>query len=68
MNSTSDDAVEWLIQTVRTALEEGRASPSEVEAWLLAAISLEEIALEAAADDRAARAYASWTQFEGTRH
>ena len=46
MTKSTDAAVEWLIETVKEALEEGRATAADLEEWLLAAILLEEMALE----------------------
>jgi hypothetical protein len=65
---TTYEAVDWMIEVVKTALEEGTASTSELESWLLAAISLEELALEEAADDREARTFSSWIAPTGTLH
>lgn len=68
MTKTSNEAVEWMIEVVKTALEEGTATASELEDWLLAAISLEELALEEAADAREARTFSSWMMPTGTLH
>jgi hypothetical protein len=46
MTKTTDAAVEWLIETVKEALEDGRATAADLEEWLLAAILLEEMALD----------------------
>ena len=46
MTKTNDAAVEWLIETVKQALEDGRATAADLEEWLLAAILLEELSLE----------------------
>jgi hypothetical protein len=53
---------------VKTALEEGHASASDLEEWLLAAVTLEELALEEAADAREARTFSSWMSPGGTLH
>ena len=68
MTKTTYEAVDWMIEVVKTALEEGTASASELEDWLLAAISLEELALEEAADAREARTFSSWMTPTGTLH
>lgn len=68
MSRTTDEAVEWLINTVKTALEEGRTTASELEDWLLAAISLEEMAMEEEADAREARTFSQWMGPAGTVH
>lgn len=68
MTKTTDEAVEWLIDVVQTALEEGHASASDLEEWLLAAIALEELALEEAADAREARTFSSWIAPTRTLH
>jgi len=68
VTKTTYEAVDWMIEVVKTALEEGTASASELEEWLLAAISLEELALEEAADAHEARTFSSWMQPTGTLH
>jgi hypothetical protein len=68
VTKTTNEAVDWMIEVVKTALEEGTASASELEDWLLAAISLEELALEEAAEAREARTFASWMRPTGTLH
>lgn len=60
MRKTTDEAVEWLIDAVKDALADGRASASDLEEWLLAAIALEELALEEEYETREARTFASW--------
>jgi hypothetical protein len=40
------EAIDRLIDIVKEAIEDGRASESELEQWLLAAIALEDLALE----------------------
>lgn len=57
MTKTTDAAVEWLIETVKEALEEGRATAADLEEWLLAAILLEEMALEEQRDARELRSF-----------
>ena len=68
MTKTTYEAVDWMIEVVKTALEEGTASASELEEWLLAAISLEELALEEAADAREARSFSALMTPTGTLH
>jgi hypothetical protein len=60
VTKTTQEAVEWLIDTVKEALETGRASETELEEWLLAAILLEEMALEGQCDDQETRAFTTW--------
>lgn len=60
MTKTTEAAVEWLIETVKVALEEGRATETELEEWLLAAILLEDMAMEEQQDDQEARAFGAW--------
>lgn len=69
MTKTTEAAVEWLIETVKEALEEGRATETELEEWLLAAILLEEMAIEEQRDDQEARTFGAWfSQASGTLH
>lgn len=68
MTKTTEDAVEWLIETVKEALEEGRATATELEEWLLAAILLEEMALEEQRDVQEARTFDAWFAASGTMH
>ena len=68
MTKTPYEAVDWMIEVVKTALEDGTASASELEEWLLAAISLEELALDEAADAREARNFPAWMKPAGTLH
>lgn len=69
MTKTTDAAVEWLIDTVKEALEDGRATAADLEEWLLAAILLEELALEEQRDEREARTFGTWfAQANGTQH
>lgn len=68
MTQTSYEAVDWMIEVVKTALEEGTASASELEDWLLAAISLERLALKDAADALEARTFSAWIKPTGTLH
>ncbi len=44
MTKTTDEAVEWLIDVVQQAIEDGRATADELEDWLLAAMALEDLA------------------------
>ncbi|PZR30761.1 hypothetical protein [Caulobacter segnis] len=46
MRKSHADAVEWLIETVKEALENGTASEEDLQEWLLAAVLLEEMAQE----------------------
>jgi hypothetical protein len=62
------EAVERLIDVVKEALETGRASTSDLEEWLLAAIALEELALEEEADAFEIRTFVTWMGPEATRH
>lgn len=64
----TDDAVEWLIHALRDALEHGGASESDLEEWLLAAISLEEISLEDEQATRQARSLGAWMNASATLH
>jgi plasmid stability protein len=64
----TDDAVEWLIHALKDALEHGGASESDVEDWLLAAISLEEISLEDELAAREARTLGAWMNASATVH
>ncbi len=68
MTKTTDAAVEWLIETVKEALEEGRATATDLEEWLLAAILLEEMALEEQRDVQEARTFGTWFANPGTLH
>jgi hypothetical protein len=68
MAKTTDDAIEQLIATVKAALEDGRASASDLEEWLLAAIMLEEMALEEERDARETRSFANWMLAGTTVH
>ena len=42
----TDEMVQQLLEIVKQAIEDGRATHLDVEEWLLAAIALEELALE----------------------
>jgi len=64
----TDDAVEWLIHALKDALEHGGASESDLEDWLLAAISLEEISLEDELATRGARSLGAWMSASATLH
>ncbi len=68
MTRTTDEAVEWLIHVVKDALEHGRASASDLEEWLLAAISLEEMSLEDEVAAREASTMAAWMNSAATLH
>ena len=68
MTKTTDDAIEWLIHAVKDALEDGRATESELEEWLLAAITLEEIALEEQHDAAETRTFSTWMKPSATLH
>jgi len=64
----TDEAVEWLIHALKDALEHGGASESDLEDWLLAAISLEEISLEDEQATRQARTMGAWMSASATLH
>lgn len=68
MTKTMDQAVEQLIEVVKQALEDGRATPSDLEEWLVAAILLEEMALEEEREAREDRTFAAWMGAAGTLH
>ncbi|WP_425997776.1 hypothetical protein [Caulobacter sp. DWR1-3-2b1] len=68
MTKITDEAVELLIHAVKDALEQGLASESDLEEWLLAAITLEEMALEDERDARQARTMAAWMHSAATLH
>ena len=57
MRKTHADAVEWLIETVKEALENGTATEDDLQEWLLAAVLLEEMAVEEEAETRALDAW-----------
>ena len=68
MTKTTDEAVEWLIDAVKDALEDGRASESDIEEWLLAAIMLEEMGLDEDLDAREALTFSAWMNSAMTLH
>ena len=68
MRKTTDDAVEWLINAVKDALEDGRASASDLEEWLLAAISLEELTMDEESEARESPTFGTWAGPIGTVH
>ena len=68
MTKSTDAAVEWLIDTVKEALEEGRATAADLEEWLLAAILLEEMALEEQRDARELRSFGVLDSVARTLH
>jgi hypothetical protein len=68
MTKTTEHAVDWLINTVKEALEEGRATTEELEEWLMAAILLEEMALEEQRDTAENRTFTTWMNASGTLH
>ena len=68
MSKLDVEAVERLIDVVKEALETGHASTSDLEEWLLAAIALEELALEEEAEDFEIRTFVTWMGPEGTLH
>jgi hypothetical protein len=68
MTKTSEEAVEWLIDAVKDALKDGRASESDIEEWLLAAIMLEEMGLDADQDAREAKSFPAWMTAAVTLH
>ncbi|MDR6627150.1 hypothetical protein [Caulobacter segnis] len=57
MSKTHADAVEWLIETVKEALENGTASEDDLQEWLLAAVLLEEMAIEEETEERSLGAW-----------
>lgn len=61
VTKTTQEAVEWLIDTVREALEDGRASESDLQDWLLAAIALEDMALEDEIEAQEIRTFSALT-------
>ncbi|MCK5911205.1 MAG: hypothetical protein KAG62_14770 [Caulobacter sp.] len=65
MSKTHADAVEWLIETVKEALENGTATEDDLQEWLLAAVLLEEMAVEEEAD---ARSLDAWIDASPTLH
>jgi len=65
MRKTHEDAVEWLIETVKAALEDGTASEDDLQEWLLAAVLLEEMAIEEESEDRA---FGPWAEPSPTLH
>jgi hypothetical protein len=65
MRKTHADAVEWLIETVREALENGTATEDDLQEWLMAAVLLEEMAIEEEAD---ARPLGAWIEPSRTIH
>ena len=68
MRKTTDEAVEWLINAVKDALEDGRASASDLEEWLLAAIALEEMSMDEESEARESPTYGTWAGPVGTVH
>lgn len=68
MTKTTDEAVEWLIDVVQQALEDGRATADELEDWLLAAMALEDLAQAEELDAREARAFTDWMRPRATLH
>lgn len=65
MSKTHADAVEWLIETVKEALENGTATEDDLHEWLLAAVLLEEMAIEEEAE---ARSLGAWIEPSPTIH
>ncbi|AAK24126.1 hypothetical protein EIB18_11425 [Caulobacter vibrioides] len=68
MTKSPDVAVEWLLDTVKEAIEDGRATVEDLEEWLLAAILLEEMSLQEEQDRVEARALDSWLGAARTLH
>jgi hypothetical protein len=68
MTKTTDEAVEWLIDVVQQAIEEGRATADELEDWLLAAMALEDMAQADELDAQEARAFTTWMRPSATLH
>ena len=68
MTKSPHAAVDWLIDTVKEALDDGRATIEELEEWLLAAILLEELHLEDEQERVEARTVDSWLNVSQTLH
>ena len=68
MRKTPDEAVEWLIAAVKDALEDGRASASDLEEWLMAAVALEELAMDEESEARESPMFGTWAGPIGTVH
>ena len=68
MTKSPDVTVEWLLDTVKEAIEDGRATVEDLEEWLLAAILLEEMSLDDEQDRVEARAFDSWLSAPPTIH
>jgi predicted DNA-binding protein len=68
MTKTPDETVEWLIDVVQQAIEQGQATAAELEDWLLAAIALEDMAHAEERDAQEARAFNSWMPPGATVH
>ena len=68
MTKSPDVAVEWLLDTVKEAIEDGRATVEDLEEWLLAAILLEEMGLDDEMDRVEARAFDSGLGAPNTVH
>jgi predicted DNA-binding protein len=57
-----------LLDTVKEAIEDGRATVEDLEEWLLAAILLEEMALDEEQDRQDARVLDTWLNASTTLH
>lgn len=68
MAKNTNKTIEQLIATLKAAVEEGRASASDLEEWLLAAIMLEEMALEEEREARDNHGFATWMLADATLH
>lgn len=68
MTKTAYETVEWLIDAVQQAIEDGRATADELEEWLLAAMALEDMAYAEDLDAQEARAFTSWMPPGATLH
>ena len=68
MRKTTEEAFELMIDAIKDALEEGRASGSDLEEWLLATIALEELALEEEHEIGESPTFGTWTGPLGTVH
>lgn len=68
MTKSPHVAVEWLIDTVKEALDDGRATIEELEEWLLAAILLEELHLDDEQPPIEGGALNSWPSASKTLH
>ncbi|USQ97600.1 hypothetical protein [Caulobacter sp. RL271] len=68
MTKTTDETVDWLIDVMQQAIEQGHATAAELEDWLLAAMALEDMAHAEARDAQEARAFTNWMPPGATLH